>query len=349
MKHKLMATAASFAVFATGAVAGGIERSTQSVGILFEEGRYAELSFASVNPSVSGNFGASSSGNMASSYMKFGFSYKQDLGDNLSFALIYDQPVGADVSYPIAAAYPFRRATATIDSNAITGILRYKLPSNVSFYGGIRAQQVNAKLNLPTGGGPYSLTTTKELDFGYVLGVAYEKPEIALRVALTYNSEISHKFVDNAAAPFDVIIPQSWNLEFQSGVSKNTLVFGSIRWVEWTKFNVSPPDYGAGNPLASGKKNTTSYTLGVGRKFNDTWSAAVILGYEGAGGVPVGNLGPTDGYKSISLATTYKHNNMKITGGVSYIDIGNATTTTIGANFTNNHAIAVGFKIGYSF
>jgi len=133
MKRLLMMTAASFAVTATSTFAGGIERSSQSVGILFEEGTYGEFSYSTVSPSVSGVFGgAVASGDMAPSYQNYSFGYKQDFGNNLSFALILDQPVGADVSYPSGTTYPFTGATATIDSHAITGLLRYKFPSNFS-------------------------------------------------------------------------------------------------------------------------------------------------------------------------------------------------------------------------
>ena len=349
MKQSFLVSAAALALSSTAVFAGGIERSSQSVGILFEEGRYAEFSFSTVSPKVSGVFaGAVPSGDMAPSYSNFSLGYKQDFGQNLSFALILDQPIGADVAYPAGGAYPFNGATATIDSHAVTGLLKYKFPSNVSLYGGLRAQELSASLALPSGGGPYALTVPSDTEFGYVLGVAYEKPEIALRVALTYNSEITHTLKDNVGTPFDVTIPKSWNLEFQSGVAANTLVFGSVRWVEWKAFNVSPPEY-PGNPLADGKTNTTAYTLGIGRKFNEQWSGAIVLGYEAAGDVPVGNLGPTDGYKSIGLAATYKVNNMKITGGIRYVDIGDATTTTIGSNFSGNSAIGVGVKIGFSF
>ncbi|KPU84072.1 hypothetical protein JI58_06080 [Marinosulfonomonas sp. PRT-SC04] len=354
MKHLLKITVAGIALTAGTAFAGGIERSSQSVGVLFEEGTYGEVTFSTVSPSVSGTFGGViPSGDMAASYQNYSFSYKQDLGENLSFALIVDQPIGANVAYPSAGAYPFAGSTATLNSHAVTGFLRYKFPSNVSIYGGLRAQSVTADLNvvgqapLP-GVASYSLHVGTDIAYGYAFGVAYEKPEIALRIALTHNSEITHSLSDNAGTSFDVIIPKSWNLEFQSGVAKDTLVFGSIRWVEWTAFNISPPDYALGT-LADGKSNTISYTLGVGRKFSDKWSGAVILGYENDGGVPVGNLGPTDGNKSIGLAATYKVNNVKITGGIRYIKIGDATTTSIGSNFAGNSAIAMGLKIGVNF
>ena len=92
-----------------------------------------------------------------------------------------------------------------------------------------------------------------------------------------------------------------------------------------------------------------TYNLGVGRKFNDTWSAAVTIGYEKPGGTPVGNLGPTDGYTSVGLAATYTKDKMKITGGVRYIDIGDATTSTIGGDFSGNSGFGAGVRIGMTF
>jgi long-subunit fatty acid transport protein len=347
---RVLTTVSIFALGATSAFAGGIERSSQSVGALFKPGEYLEFSFGGFSPSVSGVFGgAVPSGDMAPSYTTYSFTYKRPLNDQVDLAIILDQPVGANVAYPASAApYPFFGAKATIESTAVTGLLKYRFPSNFSVYGGLRIESVDASLSLPSGGGPYALAVDRQTDLGYVVGAAYERPDIALRVALTYNSAITHTFKDNSSTPFDVEIPESVNLEFQSGVAKDTLVFGSIKWREWTSFNISPPEYPA-NPLADGKSDVVTYSLGVGRRFNDKWSGAVILGYEKDDGLAVGNLAPTNGYKSIAIAATYKVDNIEITGALSYYDIGDATTTSIGAQFKGNTGIGAGIRVGYSF
>ena len=65
------------------------------------------------------------------------------------------------------------------------------------------------------------------------------------------------------------------------------------------------------------------------------------------------NLGPTDGSRSLGLAATYTKDNMKITGGIRYVDIGNALTAIPGnapaGTFADNSAVAAGVKIGWSF
>ncbi len=358
MRQSALVTVAILAA-SSGAHAGGVERSTQSVAILFEEGRYAELSFGRFAPDVSGTVGggAISSGDMAGDYNSWSLGYKMDIGDRMALAVILDQPIGANVNYPgvpALGAYPLAGSTATLTSSAITALLKYQFENNISVYGGLRYETVHGEVSLPSVGG-YTLDTNHDSELGYVIGVAWEKPEIAARVALTYNSAITHTLesLEFGAAPgtFETEVPQSVNLEFQTGIAKDTLLFGSIRWVDWTAFVIDPPFYPAplGN-LVDYAGDRTTYNLGIGRRFNDNWAAAVTVGYEKADGAPTGNLGPSDGMKSIGLAATYTMDNMKITGGVRYVDIGDATTNPpISGVFTDNSGVGVGIKIGYTF
>jgi len=144
------------------------------------------------------------------------------------------------------------------------------------------------------------------------------------------------------------------NLEFQSGIATDTLVFGSIRWVEWSAFDISPTEYlsaffnPACDPLVAYESDRVTYTLGVGRKFNETWSGALIGTYEPSNGDITGNLGPVDGFKGIGVAATYTQGNIKVTGGVRYLWIGDATTT-ITADFQDNTALTAGLRVGVNF
>ena len=363
---RVLLTAGALAMGATSSFAGGLERSAQSAAILFETGTYAEFSIGNVAPDVSGNLaGVFNSDNMLGSYNTVSLGYKQPLGDKLDIAVILDQPIGADVDYPTSAAYPLAGTTAELDSLALTGLIRYKMPSNFSVYGGVRLESVEGKVNIrtapPVGPIPvsYSLQTDRDYQAGYVFGVAWEKPEIAARVALTYNSAITHSLemsetstvTPSSVIQQDVEIPQSVNLEFQTGIAADTLLFGSIRWVDWTAFVINPPIYNAvypPRPLVSYESDRVTYNLGIGRKFNETWSGAVLLSHEASSGDITGNLGPTDGFTSIGLAATYTHDKIKITGGVRYIDVGGATTT-LGAQFEDNSAFGAGLRIAYSF
>jgi long-chain fatty acid transport protein len=143
-----LATASTIAIGATGAFAGGIDRSGQGVGLLFEPGRVLELSYGSVNPTVEGTdvLGAPT-GDVADNYAQVSLSYKYDINDKLSFALNIDQPFGANIEY--AASSPLLGGTiASASSEAVTGLLRYKINENFSVHGGLRAQRASASITL---------------------------------------------------------------------------------------------------------------------------------------------------------------------------------------------------------
>ncbi len=383
MKQALTAGAALLLTTSI-ASAGGVERSVPSVALLFEEGNYLELNFGYIAPEVSGTQAipfasapaGADSGDIAEDYTQLSFGYKNDLTDNLSMALIIDEPIGAAVDYAGDTDYaygggitPFG-STATIDSIGLTALLAYEVPSNITVYGGVRAIQTSGEVALFNS---YSMSTTTETDFGYVVGAAWERPEIAARVALTYHSEVTHDFtateqvtgvpmlappVPETETEFSTTIPQSVTLEAQTGIAANTLLFGSIRWVDWSEFDISPTIFGAGgSSLVDYEDDTITYNLGLGRRFNEEWSGAVTAGYEAANGGFSGNLGPTDGNTSLGVAVTRTVDAVRITGGVRYIWIGDAETQapapapsglTLG-EFEDNSGWAAGLRIAYNF
>ncbi|HEX9858749.1 MAG TPA: outer membrane protein transport protein, partial [Paracoccaceae bacterium] len=364
------ATLGAFALTTGMASAGGIDRSGQGIGVLFEKGRYLELSFGQVNPSVSGNdvalFGGGASGSVADGYSQVSLAYKMDINEKLSTAIILDQPFGADIEYaPTSVA--LGGTTAVADLSAITGLLRYKINDGFSVHGGLRAQRASANVFLSGaaygGVSGYNVALDDDIGYGYVLGVAYEKPEIALRVALTYNSAIEHNFDTVETLGDDVIgvtpttveLPQTVNLDFQTGVAANTLVFGQIRWADWSNFRLDPATFTAltGSGLID-LEDTITYTLGVGRKFTDNWSGALSVSYEKKDDPLVSPLAPTNGRLGLTLAAVYTRDNMKITTGINYTKLGDAqpetgTPDVARADFSGNSVLGIGVKVGFTF
>jgi len=378
--------AALLATVAVPAFAGGIERSTQSLGILFEEGRVVELGFAHVNPSISGTDAAGyGTGDVSGSYTVPNLSFKQDFTRNISGALIIDTPFGLDLAYP---AFPggsllLGGTNASVDTTAVTGVVRYKMDSGFGVHGGLRYQTAKAQVDLEGAAFPgisgYTSRFGSDPAIGWLAGVSWEKPEIAARVSLTYSSSIKHKFDTVESGPFidpdgpgplpllpllngesttEVKTPQSVNLEFQTGVAADTLVFGSVRWVKWSEFKVDPLRFTAvtGEGLVD-LDDTTTFTLGVGRKFNENWSGLASIMYETKSDKLVSPLAPYSGRKGITLGAVYTQDNVKVTGGVSYIKLGDADTRpdiappseTGAAYMRDNEAVAFGLKVSYSF
>ncbi len=351
------ATAVALALWAPAAMAAGLDRSGHNINVLFSQGSNVELSFGMVSPSITGSVGGGAlpSGDMAPSYSQFSIGLKSDINEKLSLAIIMDQPWGADVAYPASAApYPFAGTTAQIDSNAIALIARYRLSSGLAVHAGIRHETLSGSASIPLVGG-YTLDASSNGGTGYLLGVSYEKPEIALRVDLTYNSAISQTLTGTefGALPtsFTAEMPRSVNLNFQSGIAADTLLFGSVRWVNQTALTLAPPAYvgATSSPLLSYANDSTSYSLGIGRRFSDSFSGSIALGYEAATGLPASNFAPVDGSFSIQIGGKYTRDNMTIKGGIRYVKLGDATTSTVGASFSGNSAIGIGISVGYSF
>ena len=340
------------------ASAGGLDRSGQGIGAIFEDGDYAELSFGYVMPNVSGTaalLGGASSGDMATDYLQFGFAVKTDLNDRLSLGLIYDQPFGAAIDYTNAdPAYAggVPPATASISSSGITVLGLYRFNENISVYAGPRIVSTSAEIDL-TAVNPIALYDyAKSTDVGYVVGAAYEIPDIALRAALTYSSATTHQndFTVGGfpgASTNQYTMPQSVNLDFQTGIAANTLLLASVRWAEWTKTEIQ-----TNSPLGTidYDNDSLSYSLGVARRFNDQLAGVIRVSYEAPTGNDASNLAPTDGSLGVTLGAIYNFNeDTTITAGISYVKLGDATTEGLGAEFTGNSALGVGVKVGFNF
>lgn len=317
---------------------------------LFEEGRVLEFSLRHVAPEQYGVAGAGvPTGNLFESYTSWGFAYKADLNERLSYAIILDDPWGVDTAYPGGA--PYAGVVATLDSRELTAILAYDVDERIKVYGGLRIQQIEAQASIPFVGG-YTVSTDKQTDLGYMFGAAYQIPDIALRVALTYYSAIEHEMNTLEFGALNSVTgietPQAVNLEFQSGIAEDTLLFGSIRWVDWSEFAIRPPNYPPVT-LVDYQEDWITYTLGIGRRLNENWSVAAQVSHEPAAGyVPLTTLGPVDGRTSIGLGATYTMDNIKVTGGITYAELG-STQNVLGTTFDGGKALGFGLRVGYSF
>lgn len=364
------------------AQAAGVERSAQSVAILFEQGNYAELTFGHVAPRVTGvqtvpagpvSPGGASSGDVAVDFTTLAMAVKLAVNDRLDLAFVIDEPIGADVAYPLTG-YLESGSRASLDSVALTALARYRMTESVSVIAGLRALRSSGDVALFTG---YRLTTDSPVDLGAVLGLAWERPEIAARLALTWNGPIHHDFAareNGIPTSFRAEIPQSLHLEAQTGLAADLLLFGSVRWVEWSRFVIAPPGFVAtpanlfGRPLVAYGGDVATYSLGLGRKLSEAWSVSASLTHEDRIGGYAGSLGPADGFTSLDLGVVHSRAGLRLSAGLRYALLGDAVTQTPAAlgvllgtcgagdtdcgafgQFRDNRALALGLKVGFSF
>lgn len=357
MKH-LTTTALALIACAGTATAGGLDRAGFPLSALFEDGNYAELSFGHVMPDQAGTVGggAVSSGDMANDYTTVTGAIKFDVTEDLSFKLVFHQPYGADVDYTgTDAGYPLAGTTAKISSNAIAGVGRYEFGNGFSAHAGLRYVTASAALNI-TAPNAYQLDAASSSSVGYLVGVAYEKPEIALRAAFTYLSkvEMEHdvELFGNPAGKINFDLPERFVLDFQTGIAADTLLMAQIIHSRWTQTDINGPVPGGGTTdLLDYDKDVTQYSIGIGRRFNDKFSGSFSVGYEpGSGDTGASNLSPSNGVKSVSLGGKYAINDqVDLSAGITYQKRGSVTTELLNAEFDNNSLLGVGFKVGFKF
>ncbi len=400
MKRALLATAI-FGTASGAAVAGGLDRTGQPIDLLFEDGNYAEFGFAHTSPTLSGvgtgnvvPWPFNPSGQIAPGSRYTGTSddfnnitlgVKIDFTDQLSGALEFSQPFGSDINYEGDSDTTELGGTSAIaDSDTLTAMLRYKFTENWSVHGGVRVDRASGDITLsglaygipqafvPPGapafaGGfnGYSVELEERTDVGWLAGFAYEIPDIALRVAVTYNSAITHDFDTTerylgneiGTSSTEVELPQSVNIDFQTGIAEDTLLFGSFRWAEWSEFKIDPKLFtqAAGGGLVS-LQDSRTWTLGVGRRFTDEFAARASFSWEETDSDDlVSPLAPTNGLFAIGLGGAYDvSENVTLSAGARYSWLGNSrpetgTPDTPRAEFRDNSALTVGFSVGYRF
>ena len=374
-RQQLCASTALVLISASVAHAGGLERAITNFGPLYEDGRYLEVSAALAFSELDGDGGtippgfpgagtpvSGNTGDLLENFALVGAAYKADINEKLSYALILNQPYGADTLYPAATA-PFPDATAVyggsgaeVVSFALTGLLAYDVTPQVKLYGGPIIQAITPEASIAFLSS-YNVESDTNVGVGYTLGASYSIPDIAFRAALTYRSEIEHDLdttessvalgVNETRTVFET--PDSLTLDLQSGIAEDTLLFGQVHWVDWSEFAISPPNYitlTGGRPLVAYAEDWVTYTLGVGRRFDENWSGAVSLTYEPQTDTELTSLGPVDGRIGVNLGATYETDKMKISGGVSYSWLGEAQNVLV-TDYDDGTTLGIGVRIGW--
>lgn len=385
--------------------AAGLDRSGQSISAFLQPGNYAEAGISVLDPEVQGKDNAGNKvSDMAEDYYFPTAAIKIQATDKISLGLLYDQPFGADAQYaPESNAFAtvntntgvLEGTSVEVKTNSITALIGYQPNENWNVYAGPVYQSVKAKVSLrgtayrgPQVLGGYDIDLKESEAYGWLAGFAYSIPEIALKAAVTYRSEIKHELDTTETFGFgtdgalyipgltgtllgkpviptyhkaEITTPQSVNIDLQSGIAKNTLAFANIRWVHWDQFAVKPAYLSQLTGALTGKQqNLVDYSddqwsanVGLGHKFNVKWSGSAAVGYDSGAGNPVTTLGPTEGYWSVGLGGQYSPaENYFIQAGVKYFWLGDAQAQTGGevkGSFEDNHAIGYGMKIGYRF
>lgn len=350
--------------------------------------------------------------NMAESYYFPQGALKIQLNEKISIGLLYDQPFGANGAYSTSdprinsdsGLFYRNNENTNVDASTenLSLLIGYQPNKNWNFFVGGAYQTFLANIQIrgaAYGGkaafGQYNVQMQEDGATGFISGISYQIPEKALRATITYRSEIKHMLATNefgqstilgvaSANPSSVdfnqasktnfTLPQSINIDFQRLIAPKTVLFSSIRWVDWKHFSFRPLVFGKisealgdngkapANPngfdLLKYKDDQYSATLGLAYSFSPKWTGNTSVLWDSGTGNPNSTLGPTKGYWGGGLGLQYSPTGQYfMSGGIKYLRIGDADAQTASmygtnhsiAKFEKNDSWGYGLKIGYRF
>ena len=370
------------------AVAGGIEFDRLPMSMMFETGNYASLAYRSTAIDASDDV-YSPNGSMYRTTTTITPSFKYQINDKLFVGLTRYQSAKVNLSYigkggpftgvnfsdlnPDLPAVALPEPHLDLQAHTTALIAGYNVNESISVVAGLKRNEAEASGNIISN--PYGeFVAEKGTDNSFVVGASFAKPEIALRVTGYYESkvDISHAMTaTGTVASLNLLagagtfanttssLPETYTIDFQTGVAADTLLYGSVKRALWTDahiFMYDGPTTAATSTQTLVQKtthtNTTTLSLGLGRKLSDEWAVSVSTNYEKAtASTGTSLLSTTDGQSGISLGGKYTSGEMTVSGGVNYTRLGDKIVTTFAGagQFKESSSTTVGLKVGYNF
>lgn len=358
-----------------------------SVGVFFDQPWGADVEFTGNNDFVNDTEQAALAAKAAeAAAAKAADAAKADPANQILAYTAVKTEREAGAAYNIAsniAQHPNEGTNVSVDSKNFTGLLGVKFgeKNNWQVYGGPVLQKLEGEVHLR--GTAYNSTQgydgifAQSNGYGWMAGLAYSKPEIALKAALTYRSEIDHDTVayeympatgDSGTNDMTITTPKSVNVDFQTGLNPTTLLTAKLRWVPWSDFSIKPPLYNATTkkavgadfkPLYPNGLNLIDYSddgwaaeVGLGKKLNNQWAVSGSVGWDSGAGGPITTLGPVEGHWNVGLGAKYNVTpEVAVSAGVKYLMFGDAKSKIpngdLVGDFQNNDAWIYGLRLTY--
>jgi long-subunit fatty acid transport protein len=379
------------AIITLPAFSGGWEASKLSTSYLYEDGNYAEFSLLPLDYDVGAKIQhpLAPKSKIQNDQKRFSYAFKMELGDfdiglssyqsgflkfdGQSASLEGCNPADA-TTLPLCSVVPSGDATWT----STVFLARYSIDENYSVFGGMNRYALNDG-TVTTIAGHYEVAATSQ-SVG-LLGAAYERPDIALRVEALFQPnkkvDVPTKSSLSALVPTTPVvdayytIPETLTLNFQSGIAKDTLLYGAIHQAKWGDAQIDIPANPNGiNPftgtadaavrsVSSDFADRTHYSVGVGRKISENLAVSLSYGTEDGSGPT--NSDPftfRNGNNTYSIAARYTMDDITISAGYTYTTAGDVKIiheaapgepSGLTADYTDNSVSGFGIKLGFTF
>jgi long-chain fatty acid transport protein len=347
---KTIATAALTAICGTNAaLAGGLEANGYNWDFLFDSEAYAArgtITHVMIDQDIRNAAGDTVAESANRVY--YNYAVKADLTDAASCLVSVQNPWGSgtdrDFTY---AATTSQAVEERVFSNDVGLTCSYGFevgPGTLSAIGGVSGQSLDYEADIAfaplvplLGEDALANIDISGTGIGWRAGLAYEIPEMALRVTAIYNAPVDYELSGEAfggLAPFvsavdgiaEVTTPQTFELRAQSGIAPGWLVLGSVKWVDWSVLDVLTVETDGPLPDVSTTLNYEdgwTVSAGVGHALTEELSLLGTVTWDKGTSREDGDGFLEDGTQSdrwaLALGASYEvADQLELSGGVSY-------------------------------
>ena len=356
---KYYTTLGTLALSTTVAYAGGWETGRLDTEFLYQDGSYLEAKYGSLDYSVNATSTTFAKHGMAKDQNRMSVSGKFQIGNfDIGLTSFGSGAIQMDGQNATGVSVV---PSADVKLNTQALMARYSFNDKYSIIGGVRQAKLKASTLNTVAPADYSIDAIDKS--GMVYGLAYERPDIALKFEVLRSEKITIGLTGNviysgSTLPVTgtLVIPEATSINFQTGIAENTLLMASAHKVNWTGSDIGL-NVSLAPPLnqASDFSNTTSYSLGLGRRLNKATSASLTYAWEkgtNPGGASTSPFTMSNGSQTLSAGVKHKIGSITISSGISYTKVGDVDvthSTGLTANYAGNTVTAVGVKFGYNF
>ncbi|WP_274424495.1 outer membrane protein transport protein [Chelativorans sp. YIM 93263] len=314
-------TALGVVLVAASAQANGFSRGAADTDILYEEGNFNIRAGATV-VMPSHKFSAASDPrlvgtNYLDNYVIPSAALKLGLTENLACAGTYTDAYGAASSFDVPYGPSGKESEEFIvnEFGLTCAVFVDVGQGRLSVLGGGFLERFDYDLSAAPpllGGAPLDVGLESDA-YGWRAGLGYEIPDIALRAQLMYRSGTKHEATGIANTPFGPApafgegeLPQSVELEVQSGIAPGWLAFGSVKWTDWSVNETLDFSIAGFQPQQNQYYWRDGWTVtgGLGHSFSEDISGVVSLQWD----------------RGVSTGYDFRSDRWRLAGGVNMSD-----------------------------